>query len=256
MNRLRRDDFSLVDPHPKNNISTLASGHASSDIHSFFVPVKYEPNYNYPVVIWLHNNRSSQKQLTTVLPQMSLQNYLAAGVRAPQAIDSMGHEFQWLESEAGIAISEQAVFSAIDELAERHSIDSQRIFIAGLHEGGTMALRIALRQPDLFAGAISLGGEFPKGVRPLANLNQVKSIPMLLALANSQAYPIDELCSDLRVLHSAKIGMDIRQYDVPHELNPAILKDVNQWIMGQVTGTKTLETAELCDTVPVEFSVN
>lgn len=120
-----------------------------------------------------------------------------------------------------------------------------------------MALRTALRHPTAFAGAVSLGGRFPTGARPLANLAAARSLPMMIALGSDESgYPTDDLCRDLRQMHAARIGMDLRQYDVRNEMHPHILSDVNQWIMAQVTGVDTLYTATLCDTEPVEFSAN
>jgi len=51
--------------------------------------------------------------------------------------------------------------------AVAHAQDSlnipEGIFLAGFGCGGTMAFRIALNSPDVFAGALSLGGPFPLG---------------------------------------------------------------------------------------------
>ncbi|QDS86751.1 Phospholipase/Carboxylesterase [Rosistilla ulvae] len=236
--------------HPSATLETCGRS-------SFFLPVQYESNYEYPLVIWLHNEGSDQSQMPTVLPSISMQNYIGVGVRAPRATDSMGHGFSWLQSEAGIAITEQTLFDAIDLASTRYSINRNRVCVVGYREGGTMALRTALRHPTAFAGAVSLGGRFPTGARPLANLAAARNLPMMIALgADESVYPTNDLCRDLRNLHAARIGLDLRQYDVLNELHPQILSDVNEWIMGQVTGIDTLRTATICDTEPVEFSAN
>ncbi|MEZ6088274.1 MAG: hypothetical protein R3C05_09670 [Pirellulaceae bacterium] len=224
---------------------------------SFFLPVQYEPNYEYPLVIWLHDEGGNQLQMPRVMPSISLQNYVGVGVRAPRAGDAMGHGFGWLHNEAGIAITEQAIFDAIETAQSRYSIHPERICLVGHRQGGTMALRIGLRHPSTFAGVISLGGRFPSGSRPLANLKAARKLPMLITFSDDPAgYRVSDICHDLRMWHTANLGLQMRNYDVQDELHPEILSDVNHWIMEKVTGVNTLQAESLCDTVPVEFSAN
>ena len=259
MNRIRLNDSSQ---------SAMTSAKLRDQIDSFdhfeprrsdhlFLPASYEPNYDYPVIVWLHGDGGNQNQVCQMLPLVSVQNYVGIGVRGSRATDSLGHGFSWLHSEAGIAIAEQSVFDAIDAVSNLHCIDHSRIFVAGLEAGGTMAYRIALRHPNLFAGAISLGGCFPRGVRPLANYESVKDLPLLMALGSDDAgYPTEHVCEDLKMLHSARMSMQLRQYDTQELLSADVLRDVNQWVMGHITGQDTLAAAVLSDTVPVEFSCN
>ncbi|QDV67038.1 Phospholipase/Carboxylesterase [Rosistilla carotiformis] len=259
MNRLWSENASA-----SGNFSWAKKQHSQSAVtletcgrSSFFLPVQYEPNYQYPLVIWLHNEGSDQSQMSSVVPAISMQNYIGVGVRAPRATDSQGHGFSWLQSESGIAITEQSLFDAIDLASTRYNINRDRVCVVGYREGGTMALRTALRHPAAFAGAISLGGRFPTGSRPLANLAAARKLPMMMALGTDEStYPTNDLCRDLRHLHAARVGLDLRQYDVRNELHPQILSDVNEWIMALITGIDTLRTATMCDTEPVEFSAN
>lgn len=224
---------------------------------SFFLPVQYEVNYKYPLVIWLHSDGLNQSQMIDVLPEISLQNYIGAGIRAPIATDAMGHGFRWLESDSGIAMTEEMIFATIEAASERFEMPFERICLMGHRQGGTMAMRIALRNPTKFTGVASLGGRFPMGWQPFAKLAQARSLPLMLALGSDESeYPTDDLCRDLRTLHAARLGLSVRQYDVRDNLHPRILRDMNQWLMAQITGVDTLETETMCDTQPIEFSSN
>ena len=224
---------------------------------SFFLPARYEPNYKYPLVVWLHEDGGSQRSLADVMPHISTQNFVGVGVRATRACDSAGHRYQWLQSPIGTAVAEDAVYSAIELASQRFSIHPDRVYLAGYREGGTMALRIGLRSPSLFDGIISIDGALPRGGKPLVNLQAARSLAILSAVAiEGNRYPMDQVCEDLKLWHAAKLRMDMRQYTVADCLIREVLSDINGWIMSRVTGTQKTGCAPELETVPVEFSLN
>ena len=44
-----------------------------------FVPENYEPNYAYPLVVWLHDAGRSERDIVDVLPHISMRNYFGPG---------------------------------------------------------------------------------------------------------------------------------------------------------------------------------
>ena len=105
-----------------------------------------------------------------------------------------------------------------------------------------MALRIALRNPERFAGAASIGGPFPDGQSPLARLSAARKLPLLIAhCRDSQAYPIDRVCQELSLFHAAGMSVTLRQYPCGDELTTQMLHDLDVWLMEQVTGVATAE---------------
>ncbi|NND96431.1 MAG: hypothetical protein HKN47_03770 [Pirellulaceae bacterium] len=107
----------------------------------------YESNYQYPLIVWLHSDGFNENQIDHVMPHVSTRNYLATGIRGTRAIDSVGHQFEWHNSAAAIDATHEKVLCAIDEVSDRYSIHTSRIVLAGYRSGGTMAMRIALRDP-------------------------------------------------------------------------------------------------------------
>ncbi|WP_231741631.1 alpha/beta hydrolase [Stieleria varia] len=210
---------------------------AMPSCNSFFVPLHYEPKYKYPLVVWLHSDGYNENQVNQVLPHISARNYLAVGVRATRSIDSAGHQFQWHESPAGIEQACYAVEQAIAEASDRFAVHPDRIVLAGYRSGGTMAMRVAMRMPELFAAAISMGGAMPSGGHLFANLNQLRQIrlPMLWqwAIENDQ-FQSSLLQRDIRSAMMIRARVDIRQYRDDDEMNTVALADVNHWIMDHV----------------------
>ena len=205
--------------------------------HTFFSPMHYEKGYAYPLIVWLHGSGGHERQVVRVMPLVSMRNYVAV---APQGTLALRAErslpaFTWQQSEEHIGQAEQRVFAAIAASQEKFHIAPHRIFIAGFGAGGTMALRIALRCPEQFAGAISIGGAFPEGHSPLRRLKEVRPLPLFLAVGNSSTvYPASAVCRDLRLFHAAGLSVSLRQYPCGDELTTLMLADTDRWIMERV----------------------
>ncbi len=201
-----------------------------------FGPERYEPRYDYPLIVWLHSCRSAEGELENVMPALSMQNYVACAPRGTTACDPEGRHFRWGSSPASVAIAEELVFESIELACSQLSIARDRVFLAGFGGGGTMAWRIALRYPQRFAGVASICGEFPTNPRSLVNVEQARALPSLwLVGEESDTCGVSHLCDALPVMHSASLKVDIRQYPCGDELCSNMLFELNSWLMERVT---------------------
>src|SRR5256885_6991469 len=50
-----------------------------------FLPFGYEPNYPYPLLVFLHGNGGSEEQILHLAPQLSRRNYICIALRGPVA---------------------------------------------------------------------------------------------------------------------------------------------------------------------------
>ena len=142
--------------------------------------------------------------------------------------------FCWVQSREEITGAVESVLDCIDIASNRYNIHRDRIFIAGYDGGGTMALRIALENPQIFAGAISLGGSLPRGLNLLRRINEARKLPLLIANSlDSQKYLPKQACEDLSLLHAAGFSLDLRQYPGGDELTTKMLSDMDQWVMNR-----------------------
>jgi phospholipase/carboxylesterase len=210
---------------------------------TLFGPVHYEPNYAYPLVIWLHGDGLSERQLLKVMPLVSLRNYVAVAPRGPFRLPQAETRtaFQWSERPSDLAAAEHCVFEALDEAASKYHIADHRVFLAGAGTGGTTALRLALMHADRFAGGASLGGTFPTGQTPLARLAEARNLPIFLAHGRDDAALDGEvLCEQLRLFHAAGMNVTLRQYPGDSTLAPQMLADMNRWLMEIVTGAQAV----------------
>jgi phospholipase/carboxylesterase len=214
-------------------------------------PLHYERNYSYPLVIWLHGPHNNELQLKQIMPLVSLRNYVGAAPRAPAASehdDGSGIRFTWRSDEENVRLAEERLWECLDGALARFSVAADRIFLAGLECGGTMALRLALRNPSQFAGALSFGGAFPADRAPLARLQAARRLPMLfITTAESRLYPQAEVCRNLRLFHCAGLSVTLRQYPGTDGVTDLMLSDMDRWIMERITQRNSAPDDELAE---------
>ncbi len=239
------------DPVRAASCSALAAGHC------FFLPLHYTPSYDYPLIVWLHSNGHNENQIDDVMPHISVRNYIGVGVRASKAADSIGHRFDWHQSPAAISSAHEAIITAVDDALNRFSVHPKRVVLVGYRDGGTMALRIAMRQPDRFAAAVSLGGLMPQGaIRNIVELRK-KRLAMLWQWGGArEEFTSDNLKADCQMAMAIGGKVEIRQYPGDDEMNTVVLKDIDQWIMRCVVNGSSTATSDRWASHPTAYSAN
>jgi phospholipase/carboxylesterase len=250
MNRLQAQTVSVW-PEFETTSEFCSAGRfrpASEDHpHALFAPLHYEQNYAYPLLIWLHSEGDSERQLRRIMPLVSMRNYVAVAPRG--TLECLRHTganrgYHWQQTAHHTSLAEQRVQSAIAEAQNRFNIRHDRIFLAGYESGGTMALRIATEQAERYAGVLSLCGPFPTDGAPLAKLNAVRQLALYVAACrNGSYYPTAQVCDNLRLFHAAGMSITLREYPGNGCLSESMLADVDRWIMEQILGQATVPDA-------------
>ncbi len=241
------------------NLDFAHVSHEASNTHPhiLFSPIHYEPGYAYPLLVWLHDQGGDERQVMRIMPEVSMRNYVAVapqGIRLEpeietprptnldvssilQAAKRSRVTYDWPDTADGVTETERRIFDCISVAKARNNIAPQRIFLAGFGTGGTMALRMAFLYPEHFAGVASLSGCLPKEGPVLHRWTAARSLPVLLGLGQtSSTFSPESGCQALELLHTAGFPMTVREYDCGRELVPAMLQDLNRWIMNLVCG--------------------
>jgi predicted peptidase len=122
--------------------------------YALFVPVNYNPNTKYPVIIFLHGVGEGGNDA---------KSNLRVGL-APFVADRMGN-FPFIcifpQSESGNwnENSEAAadVIACLDDAAKNYSIDQDRVSLTGLSTGGYGTYAIGAKYKDRFAALVPMG---------------------------------------------------------------------------------------------------
>jgi phospholipase/carboxylesterase len=217
--------------------SAMFTRPAADSARALFAPLHYERNYAYPLLIWLHGPGTDERQLMRIIPVVSMRNYVAVAPRGVEIVREDGTKtWGWSQSPEQLHQAEQQILDSIDDAQQRFHISPSRLFLAGFGCGGTMAFRMAMSYPAQFAGVLSIGGCFPLGQSPLRQWSEARRLAVFLAVGrDSLEYPPAKACDDLRLFHAAGLSVTLRQYPAGHELSPQILRDVDRWIIEQIT---------------------
>jgi len=244
MNRIQNPAQSVDEgaDRPSFEIQTSSLAPPTHDTsHSLFAPLHYERNYPYPLIVWMHGpGTTGERELSEIMPTISIRNYVAV---APRGFHTGEEEaglgrLDWPQTEGHIEETERRVFHAVEAACGKCNVARRRIFVAGFGTGGTMAFRMAMNHPRQFAGVLSLCGGFPHGHNPLARLSAARRLPIFLAVGrDSLEYSPAEACDDLRLFHSAGMSVALRQYPCGQDLSQQMLRDVDRWIIEQVTSS-------------------
>lgn len=110
------------------------------------LPQEYRPTRHYPVLIALHGSGERPSDILSRWSEEATRNgYILA---APAWGGEGGYNY------ANSAPEHNPVTELIKDLRRRYSVDSDRIFLTGYGDGGTMAFDVGLSHPDLFAGIV------------------------------------------------------------------------------------------------------
>lgn len=222
-----------VDPQARLAHDWKIASEFLEDRLSLFIPLHYEKNYAYPLIIWLHDDAGRADQVQQVLPATSLRNYVGIGVQSPQGNDSSG--FRWDQDWKTIDLAQHSIEAAIDQASVRCNINPSRIFRGGRGTGGTMALRLALARPELFAGVMSIDGPLPNDQTPLREWTRCRTLPIYWAHdRTSTHFSLQQLCRQLRLFHIAGFSVTLRQYPLAEMLDKDALSDMNHWMMEMI----------------------
>ena len=143
MNRIQMLDQEMQTTSSLNAQASRTGTSSTQTVeHSFFVPLHYEPNYAYPLVVWLHGpGGGGHRQLKQVMPHVSMRNYVAVAPAWPEPTESNQSQSDAGRSQDanGIVETMYRVNDCVRIASQRFNIASQRVFLAGFDVGGSMA---------------------------------------------------------------------------------------------------------------------
>ena len=218
---------------PPSSLYPTHSESKTEAAHSVFMPIHYQEGYSYPLIVWLHGPESNEEEVHQAVPLVSVRNYVAIAPRGNRHSTKIKGSYCWGASSDDTEIAATRVASCIDFAQSCFNIHPERIFLAGHRCGGTIALRLAMEYPELCSGAISFGGRVPTGDRPLKRIYDAERVPFLLSVSPTDAYTLDHVMNELRLLHSAGFPLDLRLYPEGDGLTTDMLSHADTWIMNQ-----------------------
>lgn len=135
-----------ADTKPLALATTSFSGKRNGLKYLVQLPPEYHPGTLYPVVIALHQVTENPKAMLERLNYHTMLNgyILVVPDWGGETAQSYGYSPE----------EHAAVLNVLLDVNRRFAVDSDRVFLVGVGEGGAMAYDVGLSHPDLFAGVV------------------------------------------------------------------------------------------------------
>ncbi|NQV25081.1 MAG: hypothetical protein HQ518_12020 [Rhodopirellula sp.] len=212
-----------------------------NDFAAGTIPESYEPRYAYPLVVWLNGRDCCVDESLNHIATMSPQNYL--GVAVDECLfhlpDADQHNFDMpVEFLKRLVDVENRVVNAVRSVRQVLNVHTERIFLAGVGDAASVALLLAMHQPEWFAGCIAFGGTFPPAAKLLANRAELTGKKFFLgAPAGRSAWQTSgSVRNSARQLVAvgADVSVSVNASETESLVNHRILREVDQWIVSGI----------------------
>jgi len=229
----------LLPCRPPEGFYTSEVGAPDSRPLRTFLPVGYEPNYPYPLLVFLHGHGSSEEAVLRLAPRLSRRNYVCIALRGPHLLAGRGGDppaYSWGSDGQDDPVVEEYVFRAIEQTRRSYHVHSERIYLAGFREGAAVAYRLGLLYPERFAGVIALNGALPRRGGPRLRLPEVRRLRVMIGHGIANAIvPLALARQDFRLFYTAGLAVDFRTYPSTHRIHAEMLRDVDRWVQDHIT---------------------
>jgi pimeloyl-ACP methyl ester carboxylesterase len=125
-------------------------GPANGTTYHVQLPPDYNHARSYPVVFLLRASGDKAENMLARFRKLGAKHgYILV---APNHGDALDYNYKWSTKEHA------AVLDCLRELRRRFQVDSDKVFLLGFRQGGTMAWDIGISHPDQFAGVLTMSG--------------------------------------------------------------------------------------------------
>lgn len=228
----------LIESLHASDSSPFVAPAVTDRAYSIHLPEHYEAGYAYPLVVWFHQDNSSESELSSVMPKISERNYVGLALRGNRVLES---GFGWSSSDEDVDKLLVDVEAHVRTCRREYHIHSERIYLAGYGTGASAAMALLLRKPEWFGGAACLCGSFPKLRVPSHRFNDLRNKRILLTTsAANRSSGVGEVVAAGRLLYSSGMQIGTRVYQEAG-VSPSnkMLRDLNHWLMDDVCSVAT-----------------
>ncbi len=222
-------------PFLENRDTDIGLVHQQPLLHEFdsgavaYLPEGYEPNYAYPLLVWLPEAaKTDTAEFGSIMSGISSRNFL--GLQMPG----------WAEPPQNEKEMADAVRAQVTRMRQSWHVHTERIVLAGSRSAADQAVRVFLDRPEWFGGVIALfgtGGNRSSLRIPFRN-PELKGKRLFLSTATQPpAKPVSEVFRMGRILNTAGMDVSTRVYDAGEESLPSVLTDINGWMIERLCVT-------------------
>ncbi len=220
---------------------------ASNPLETVILETGPSPTHS---IIWMHGLGADGHDFEPLVPELAVAGMPAMRFVFPHApvrpvtinngyqmrawYDIIAIDRRAREDRPGIAAS-AAQIGALIRAENTRGVPTNRIVLAGFSQGGAMALHIATRQPEKFAGVIALSCYLPLA-REFATDRSAANFTTPIYMAHGTQDPVVPFAlgdETRRILEATGFRVEWHAYPMPHSLCEEEVADIRAYL-GQV----------------------
>ncbi|MGE3855905.1 MAG: alpha/beta hydrolase [Dehalococcoidia bacterium] len=109
--------------------------------------------------------------------------------------------------------------------------DPERVVVLGFSQGGTLAYRLGLAEPQRWAGVAALSTYFPEDIAGTVDREAAGDVPLLVQHGTHDGMiAIDRAHASRDLLQSLGAQPEYLEYGMQHEISRQSLTDLSEWL--------------------------
>jgi predicted esterase len=208
------------------------------------LPVNYNPNRSYPLIIALHGSGDSAVNFATLWRNIEKKEFIFLVPEAPYEMKDAGlygPGYSWFYHVPDKKIWKFAdpltadnIIGAVEQISKKFKIGS--LYLFGFSQGVAAAFMAAYQKPDMFDGLIAFAGQLPgEEFLPASNIQAFKRIKLYIARGVS-----DEAVS-VKTTNEMKQRLDVLgctykyyEFEGGHFVDPNTLNTIIETVLDYV----------------------
>jgi len=199
----------------------------------------------HPAIVALHGWGASAHDLIGLAPILHGGRAIVLCPQGPVVFDAgQGVPgYGWFPMSQGsppdptaIQLAQGLLENFIDDACTRYPVDPRKLVLAGFSQGGFMGYRIALSDPERYAGLLAMSSWLPEEL--IGDLEATDAHARLPALVlhgtEDPMVPIDRAYASRDALIKLSVPVAFREYPMGHEIKPDALRDMVGWLEEKV----------------------
>ena len=202
-----------------------------------FLPVGYEPNYAYPLLVFFHGHGGDEEQVLRLAPRLSRRNYICIGLQGPEAVGPRRTD--------GPATLGARTAPTTPASKSTSCVRSSRRGAAITSTPSASTWRDSVKGPRWPIGWASRFRSGLPACCPSTAVCRGEAVPCCgwltcelrvfigHGIANA-VVPLALARRDHLLLYTAGLPVRMHTYATTHRIHPDMLRDVNRWIMSHI----------------------
>ncbi len=211
-------------------------------VHTLYEPKGAGP---HPAIIALHGWGSNALDLLGVAPYIADGRFMAVCPQGPLDVPIGAIQgYGWFPIRMGTAPEPEEIEKAarrltefIDAALERYPIDPRKLVLLGFSQGGVMAYRLAMRQPERFAALVGISTWFPPELKESAasKADALAKLPTLVQHGRADdMIEFSRARESVENLRELGVPLVFREYDCGHEISASGISDLTEFLEKKV----------------------